>query len=76
MHLGVDDVAAQPIGFGLNNLQSASATGLILRALAGKGGNAEGPIVLFEGPTISRASRIPFEATMGFVRRFLSTRYL
>ena len=50
MDLGVDDVAAQPIGIGLNNLQSTSTTDLILTALAGKFGNAEGPILLFEGP--------------------------
>jgi hypothetical protein len=50
MGLGVDDVAAQPIGIGLNNLQRASATDLLLRALAGKVRNAEGPILLFEGP--------------------------
>jgi hypothetical protein len=50
MDLGVDDVAALPIGVGLNNLQSASATDLILRALAGKVDNAEGPILAFERP--------------------------
>ena len=40
MDLGVNDVATQPIGVGLSSLQSATTTDLILRALAGKVGNA------------------------------------
>ena len=52
MDLGVDDVAAQPIGVGLNNLQSAGITDMLLRALAGKIGIAEWPILTLRAPTI------------------------